>query len=192
MNKQGIAFFRFLPLLLFCGTISAQNDTDQVKQVFAEYRILIEEKEYDKAFGYYLEDFLKYIPKKELSKQFSFLNNNSNFDYSVKNSKITYVSEILVEKSIKYCLIRYRAENHLVLKEYLENEDKERIKNYFKNLYNENYSFIESENRIITRKEKELIGVKETNWKFVLYMEKLNPYMPIWIPEDIMKGLLSN
>lgn len=175
-------------ILLFVSCISAQTEQNQIESTFNEYRNLIEQKDYDKAFDYYHKSFLKYIPKKELKKEFMKLENNPNFTYSVKNSKLLLSSKIIVNDTIKYCFIKYGADTHIKFKDDVSIDSKERIKEHFKKLYGVNYKF--SKNEITTYKEQELIGLNDSIWRFIIYKDKLKPYMSIWVPEKVLDSLL--
>ncbi|WP_029511432.1 hypothetical protein [Croceivirga radicis] len=168
--------------------MNAQTEQYEIESAFNEYRNLIEKKEFDKAFDYYHKSFLKYIPKKDLEKEFTKLENNPNFTYSVKSSKLLSSSKIIVYDTIKYSFIKYGANTHIKFKDEVSADTKERIKEHFKKLYRENYKF--SNNEIITYKEQELIGLNDSVWRFIMYKNKLKPYMSIWLPEKVLDSLL--
>lgn len=116
------------------------------------------------------------------------LENNPNFTYSVKNSKLLLSSKIIVNDTIKYCFIKYGADTHIKFKDDVSIDSKERIKEHFKKLYGVNYKF--SKNEITTYKEQELIGLNDSIWRFIIYKDKLKPYMSIWVPEKVLDSLL--
>jgi pyruvate-formate lyase-activating enzyme len=180
-----------LLILLIPTFTKAQNHVEEIKKVFESYRLLVEQKEYDRAFDYYREDFLKYLPKEDLKKQFSSFNNSEKLEYSVSNSRLVFVSEILAEASKKYSFLRYSSLYHFQFHATVEQEEIERIKNIFKRDNGDRYSYDEQNKTITIYKEQELIAVKEADWRFLLYKEKLNPYMNIWIPDNVFKALLE-
>ena len=159
---------------------------DNIEQTFEEYRLLIEEKNYDEAFSYYHQDLLKYIPKTQLRQQFTALEENESLEHSLKNSKIVFLSEPLTKDSIEYRFIRYKTDLHLKLNPDLSDQQIQKYIRYFKENYGSDCSFVPSQNLIIINKKQELIGIKENEWKFVIYKPKLNSFMHLWVPEDIM------
>ena len=61
----------------------------------------------------------------------------------------------------------------------------------FQNQYQDNYSYSKKDKQIIIYKEQELISVDDgLKIEFILYKEKLNPYMSIWIPNNTFNALL--
>ena len=184
---------RRIPIILFFSVIScstAQTENSEIESTFYKYRELIEQKDYDSAFDYYHKSFLKYIPKKELKKEFTKLENNPNFTFKVNNSKLLSISNTITKDSIKYCILKYGAETHIKFRPKLNNDTKQKIKNYFQKLYGKNYSFSKKDNEIITYKEQELIGIKDSSWHFIIYKDRLKPYMSIWIPKTVFDSLL--
>jgi len=168
-----------------------QPQEDELIDVFSKYRELIEDKNYDKAFDYYSKDFLKYIPKKKLKKEFLKLNNNPNFEYSVTNSILISKSKIIEEGNKKYTLIKYGANTHIKFSDNATDDYINERKNHFKNIYKGNYRYIKETNEIITYKEQVLIGVYEKTWSFLIYKKKLKPYMYLWMPKGIIDKLLE-
>ena len=181
----------YLILILFMVSCSsAQSENQEILLTFNEYRKLIELKDYDKAFDYYHKSFLKYLPKKGLEKEFTKLDNNPNYSYSVKNSRLLSSSKIITNDSIKYSILKYGANTHLKFRENSHNDSIERIKQYFQKLYGKNYTFSEKNGEIITYKEQELIGINDSTWRYIIYKDKLKPYMSIWLPEKVLDSLL--
>lgn len=177
--------------LIFFQTVFGQNDNlIQIKKVFDEYRSYIELKEYDKAFSYYLDSFLLYMPVDQLKKQFSDLDNDK-IVYSVSNSKLIFISEIVESENKKYAFLKYGSNYHYTFKKKADKAYISRIQKMFQNDYQENYSYSKKAKQITIYKEQELIVVNDgLELKFILYKEKLNPYMTIWISNNSFNTLL--
>ena len=61
----------------------------------------------------------------------------------------------------------------------------------FQNDYHTNYSYSRKDKQITIYKEQELILIDDgLKMKFILYKEKLNPYMSIWISNNTFNALL--
>ncbi|MEL6560460.1 MAG: hypothetical protein AAFQ94_19880 [Bacteroidota bacterium] len=180
-----------LLLIIIFPAYSQSTDKAELEIVFYKYRSFLEEKQYDQAFDYYRDDFLQYVPKAQLEKQFKQLEENENLTLQVKNSTIRLMTKILKKDGIKYCLIRYAAETHLRLNDDISKEKNLSFRDYFKKQYQKNYSFSEDENTIVLYKEQELIAIKEDRWQFVVYKKQLDPYMSIWVPTDVLEKLLK-
>ena len=173
-------------LFTFSSCLTAQNENPEIESTFNEYRDLIDLKDYDRAFDFYHKTFLKYIPKKDLEKEFTKLENNPNYTYSVKNSKLISSSKIITNDSIKYSFLKYGANTHIKFKDNVNKDSIERIKIHFQKIYGRNYSFSKKNNEITTYKEQELIGINDSSWHFIIYKDKLKPYMSIWLPETVL------
>jgi len=184
--------YLFIILSIFSIVFSnAQTENDKIKSTFYKYRKLIEQKNYDKAFDYYHKSFLKYVPKKNLEKEFVKLDNDPNFTFFVNNSKLISISRIINYDSIKYTIIKYGAYTHIKFKLNASIDSVKKIKKYFKQLYGENYSYLEENNEIVTYKEQELIGINDDNsWHFIIFKDKIKPYLHIWIPKTVLEKLL--
>ena len=61
---------------------------------------------------------------------------------------------------------------------------------HFQKRYGKNYTFLEKNAEIITYKEQELIGINDNTWRYIIYKDKLKPYMSIWLPEKVLDSLL--
>lgn len=177
--------------LIFFQTLVGQNENlIQIQKVFDEYRSYVEQKEYDKAFSYYLDSFLLYMPVDQLKKQFSDLDND-NISYSVSNSKLIFISKMVENKNKSYSFLKYGSTYHYTFKKKADKEYISRIQNMFKNEHKDNYSYSKKNKQITIYKEQELIAINDGfQLKFILYKEKLNPYMSIWIQNDIFNELL--
>jgi hypothetical protein len=181
----------YLFLIFFIVSYSnAQTENYEIESTFNEYRRLIELKNYDKAFDFYHKSFLKYIPKKDLEKEFTKLDNNPNYTYSVKNSKLLSSSKIIKNDSVNYSILKYGANTHIKFRADVNNDSIQRIKHHFQTLYGNAYTFSKKNNEIITYKEQELIGINDSSWRFIIYKDKLKPYMSIWLPEKVLDSLL--
>jgi hypothetical protein len=176
----------------FIGCSTTQSVNTHLESTFYQYRELVESKKYDSAFDYYHPSFLKYIPKNDLKKEFIKMNTNPNYSYSVKNSKLISYSKIVEKDSIKYTILKYGAETHLKFKSGISKDKIDKIKTYYQKQYGNHYDFSTIDNKIITYKEQELIGINDSStWKFIMYKDKLKPYMSYWLPDTVLDSLLS-
>ena len=187
MNKT---ILTLILLFNFIITYSQGNDKDLV-DTFDKYRTLIERKDYDKAFDYYLKDFLKYVPKKDLKKELEKLNNKPYFKYFVDNSKISYKSKIISDTNKKYAVIEYVSYTHICFYENAPKEYIEERKEHWKSIYKGNYEFNQEKNEIITHRKHKLIAIFDESWFFIPYKDKMKPYMNIWLPQNIINELLN-
>jgi len=183
--------FIILFKLIFIPSLIGQNENViQITKVFDEYRSYVEQKEYNKAFSYYLDSFLLYMPIDQLKKQFTDLDNDR-ISYSVSDSKLVFISEMITGKTTTYAFLKYGSNYHYTFKRKADKEYISRIQKMFKNQYQDNYSYSKKNKQITFYKEQELIAInKGLETKFILYKEKLNPYMSIWIQDDIFNELL--
>lgn len=181
----------FIIINAFC--VKAQSDYDAIIRTFDSYRLLVENKEYYKAFDFYLDSFLLYVPKEQLMKQFSDMNNNENIEYSVSGSEISFVSEIIEDnRNKKYAFVKYSSYYHYKFKSSADEEYRQKIKNMYRNQHGNNYSFSEKEEKISFLKKGELIAIKQNaEWRFIIYQDKLKPYMNLWIPQEVFVKLLA-
>ncbi len=185
-----IEFIILLKLIFIQALIGQSESVIQITKVFDEYRSYVEQKEYDKAFSYYLDSFLLYMPIDQLKKQFTDLDNDK-ISYSVSDSKLIFISEMIKGETTSYAFLKYGSNYHYTFKKKADKEYISRIQNMFKNQYRDNYSYSKKNKQITFYKEQELIAInKGLETKFILYKEKLNPYMSIWIQDDIFNELL--
>ena len=189
-------FKKLLALVSLCicsFVVQAQNHHREIIFTFNSYRSLLENKEYSKAMDHYLDSFLIYIPKEELIKGFvEELDNNSSVEASVSDSKILFLSELVTGNDHRYAYIRYSAVHEYRFTDSASDEFKEKIKTMFADRYGNDYSFSEKKQRITFLRYGELIATDKTGeWKFIVYKEKLNNYMKIWMPESTFKELLK-
>jgi hypothetical protein len=183
-----------LTLLLFLFAINfgcSQNGSNDLEQTFNKFQKLNENKDYDNAFDYYYEGFLKIVPKSELIKDLSKLNGNPNYEYSVKNSKIISISGIIKQDGIEYALIKFGGKTHITFNDSSDVEMIELIKENAKNIYGDTYSYSESKKEITFSKESEMIAITDNGWKFFAYSEKIKPIIKTLVPSDVLDRIFA-
>jgi len=184
MNKLTLIF------LLFINWAYAQKKPIDLKETFNKFQKLNEKKEFDKAFDYYYDGFLKIVPKSELIKSLSELNNNTNYEYFVKNSKIISISKVIERNRIKYALIKFGGKTHIKFNDSSDVKIIQLIKQNAKNIFGETYSYSESKKEITFSKISEMIAITDNGWKFFAYSNKMKPIVKTLIPIDVLEKIL--
>ncbi len=185
MNKLALLFF------IFINFSCAQNKSEDLKPTFYEFQKLNEDKNYDKAFDYYYDGFLKIVPKSELLNDLSKLDNNANYEYLVKNSKIISISKIVEKNSIKYALVKFGGNTHIKFNDSSDIEIIGLIKENAKSIYGETYSYSESKKEITFSKDSEMIAITDNGWKFFAYSDNIKPLIKTLIPSDVLDEILA-
>ncbi|QCK15731.1 hypothetical protein [Mangrovivirga cuniculi] len=190
MNKMYVLLI--LTTIISCTQLKGQDPYDELIQTFDDYRSLIKQKKYDKAFDYYQQTFLKYVPREQLKKQISEIHSNKNFKVQASNSEIVFLSEIIKDSANnQYAFLRYTSYNQFKFTDEASEEYKTRIKKMFQDSFGEKASYFENEDKVSFSRDGEFVAVKiDNDWRFVLYKKKLRPYMHLWIPQEILNMLV--
>lgn len=186
MKYTLVMFFYFT---LVVNALS-QSDLAELESAFIKYRSHIESKNYDKAFDCLHESFLKYVPKTALKKEFSKMNANPNYTYLLKNSHLLSTSKIIEKDAVKYSFIKYQTTLLVKFRDDIHIDTIQKIKDRFKSVNGDNYTFIESDNTIKVYKEKEMIALNDSVWRFIIYKDKIKDFMHLWVPQDVFNSLL--
>jgi len=106
--------FLFLLIGLLTTASFAQNDKAEIKKTAEAFFNLIQQKKYDKMLDYFYPKIFEEFPKEELLKNMKEIQTDSAFTFSIENSRIENISEIVEVKGIKYALLTYSYKMSLV------------------------------------------------------------------------------
>ena len=132
------------------------------------------------------------IPREQVSQFLGDLYTNPNFETNMDNFKILKIGNIVKRGNNFYVLVDYSAETNIFFTKDASDEFIEKAKNHFKELYNERYSYNDSDKVIVTSRDFEILVINENNiWSHIPGIVKLRPYLNYWIEEDVIEEIFE-
>jgi len=194
--KQKIFLFLFLALLTAANF--AQTDAEDIKKTVQNYFQAVEQKDYVQFLDFiYPEIFDKYS-KEEILKSLKEEQNDSSFVYSIENTKIENISQVIEVNGVKYALVTYSYKLIFIFDE-KENEPEEAQKldiqmmlSVYRQIYGEEkVEYDEKNHKFIIIDTQKMYAIKTPEyqgWKF-LEKTKDDESMKIFLPEQVLTQL---
>ena len=188
--------FLLILTALWITTAFAQTDRDEIRKNVEVFFKATQQSDYEKLLDYIYPKVFETYPKEELLKNMKKMQTDSTFSFSIENSKIENISDLMEVDGIKYALITYSYKMYLTIA--MDKNDTEEEKELFnkmmlgmyKNMYGEdNVQYDKKSGRFIIISTHEMFAIKDPKYKGWKFLEKIpeEESLKRFIPEEVLE-----
>lgn len=173
-------------LLVNSVLLHGQSSKEILLKTFDDYSTCLEQKQYEVAFDYYLDSFLLYIPKAKLIQQLAKYKDSDKVQYQLHVSPIEFISEPVVDALGKqYYGIKYTNSYEYVFSDSADTAFVQSLTQSYQKANEQSFVYSVEEKKFNFSKSRKTIAVVDSGvCSFIVYKEKLAPYMHLWMPQE--------